>query len=99
MTGSGQKLALVAGGAGFIGSNLCDRLLAEGADVVCVDNFHTGRADNIRYLASERRFQLVEHDIIEPLPRWLAQGRFKRRRSWIVWPSLVSREASATIMR
>jgi UDP-glucuronate decarboxylase len=77
LTGSGQKLALVAGGAGFIGSNLCDRLLAEGADVVCVDNFHTGRADNIRHLASERRFQLVEHDIIEPLPRWLAQGRRK----------------------
>jgi len=70
---SEHKLALVAGGAGFIGSNLCDRLLGEGAEVLCVDNFHTGRADNLRHLASEGRFDVVEHDIIEPLPQWLSE--------------------------
>jgi UDP-glucuronate decarboxylase len=72
---SKQKLALVAGGAGFIGSNLCDRLLAQGADVICLDNFQTGRADNLRHLASETRFEVVEHDIVEPLPNWLGSAR------------------------
>ncbi|MCL6730725.1 UDP-glucuronic acid decarboxylase family protein [Sphingomonas hankyongi] len=71
------KVALVAGGAGFIGSNLCDRLLAEGAEVICLDNFQTGRSDNLQHLASETRFDVIDHDIIEPLPSELRSGRTK----------------------
>jgi nucleoside-diphosphate-sugar epimerase/spore maturation protein CgeB len=72
-----QKIALVTGGAGFIGSNLCDRLIAEGAHVVCVDNFQTGRADNLTHLEREPRFELVEHDVIDNLPQWLRGARVK----------------------
>ena len=61
-----NKVALVAGGAGFIGSHLCDRLIAEGASVVCVDNFLTGRRENLRHLDGHPRFELIEHDVIEP---------------------------------
>ena len=70
-----QKIALVTGGAGFIGSNLCDRLIAEGAHVVCIDNFQTGRADNLRHLEREPAFEFVEHDVIDNLPQWLRGGR------------------------
>ncbi|MCC7362923.1 MAG: SDR family oxidoreductase [Dehalococcoidia bacterium] len=59
---------LVAGGAGFIGSHLCARLLREGHDVVCVDNFVTGRVANLRELEDLPGFDLCEHDIIQPLP-------------------------------
>ena len=61
-----NRVALVAGGAGFIGSHLCDRLIAEGASVVCVDNFITGRRENLRHLDGHPRFELIEHDVIEP---------------------------------
>jgi UDP-glucuronate decarboxylase len=57
---------LVAGGAGFIGSHLCDRLLGEGHDVVCLDNFFTGRRDNIEHLLDHPRFELVRHDVTDP---------------------------------
>ena len=50
------KTALVTGGAGFIGSHLCDVLIAEGATVVCLDNFQTGRPQNLRHLEKESRF-------------------------------------------
>jgi nucleoside-diphosphate-sugar epimerase len=59
--------ALVAGGAGFIGSHLCDRLIADGDDVVCVDNMVTGFAKNVAHLAQNNRFQLAHADIIQPL--------------------------------
>jgi nucleoside-diphosphate-sugar epimerase len=59
--------ALVAGGAGFIGSNLCERLLDDGWSVVCLDNLITGRERNIAHLAN-RDFEFVRHDLIEPLP-------------------------------
>ena len=72
-----EKIALVTGGAGFIGSNLCHRLIAEGAHVVCVDNFQTGRADNLRHLEEEPGFEFVEHDVIDNLPLWLRGGRVK----------------------
>ena len=75
VTRGNQKLALVTGGAGFIGSNLCDRLIAEGATVVCLDNLQTGRSENFGHLASESRFQFVEHDVIHDLPQWLRGGR------------------------
>lgn len=54
---------LITGGAGFIGSHLCDRLLAEGHDVVCVDNFITGRPDNVAHLIGNSGFHLIEHDV------------------------------------
>ncbi len=58
---------LVTGGAGFLGSHLCDSLLEQGADVVCVDNFFSGSKDNIRHLFSHPYFELIRHDIIHPL--------------------------------
>ena len=58
---------LVTGGAGFIGSHLCERLVAEGHEVICLDNFFTGRRENITHLLGENRFELVRHDVIEPI--------------------------------
>ena len=57
------KRILVTGGAGFIGSHLCERLLNEGNDVICLDNFFTGSKDNIRHLLGNDHFELVRHDI------------------------------------
>ena len=57
---------LVTGGAGFIGSHLCKRLLGEGHDVICLDNYFTGRKSNIQELFENYRFELVRHDIISP---------------------------------
>ena len=54
---------LVTGGAGFLGSHLCDRLLAEGHDVIAMDNLITGSTDNIAHLSSNRRFQFIHHDV------------------------------------
>ena len=73
----GETIALVTGGAGFIGSNLCDRLIAEGTHVICLDNFQTGRAENLRHLDAEPNFEFVEHDVIDNLPHWLRGGRVK----------------------
>ena len=72
-----QKIALVTGGAGFIGTNLCERLLSEGAHVICVDNLQTGRSENVRALASHSAFEFVEHDVIDSLPQWLRGGCIK----------------------
>ena len=58
---------LVTGGAGFIGSHLCERLVGEGHDVICLDNFFTGRRENIFPLLDNPRFELVRHDVIEPI--------------------------------
>jgi UDP-glucuronate decarboxylase len=58
---------LVTGGAGFIGSHLCERLLNEGNEVVCLDNFFTGRKQNISHLLDNRDFELVRHDVTEPI--------------------------------
>ncbi len=62
-----HKAILVSGGAGFLGSHLCDRLIAEGRDVICVDNFFTGSKDNIRHLIGSPSFELIRHDITLPL--------------------------------
>jgi dTDP-glucose 4,6-dehydratase len=58
--------ALVTGGAGFLGSHLCDRLIAEGWDVVCVDSLLTGREDNLKELLGHERFEYIAHDVTEP---------------------------------
>jgi UDP-glucuronate decarboxylase len=58
---------LVSGGAGFIGSHLCERLLNEGHDVICLDNFFTGSRDNIIHLMDNHRFEVIRHDIVEPI--------------------------------
>jgi len=58
---------LVTGGAGFIGSHLCERLLGEGHDVLCLDNFFTGRRANIIKLLDNHHFELIRHDVIEPI--------------------------------
>ncbi|MGP4111516.1 NAD-dependent epimerase/dehydratase family protein [Streptomyces sp. 4N509B] len=60
------RRAVVAGGAGFIGSHLCEQLIHRGAEVVCVDNFLTGRPENLAHLANNPRFQMVERDITSP---------------------------------
>ncbi len=62
-----RKRALVTGGAGFLGSFLCERLLAEGCDVICVDNFYTGTKRNIVHLLQNPYFELIRHDITFPL--------------------------------
>jgi len=62
-----RNRTLVTGGAGFLGSHLCERLLADGHDVVCVDNFFTGSKDNIAHLLKNPRFELMRHDVTFPL--------------------------------
>jgi UDP-glucuronate decarboxylase len=58
---------LITGGAGFIGSHLCERLLGAGHEVVCLDNFFTGRRENVFHLLDNPRFELLRHDVIEPI--------------------------------
>ncbi|NTV23200.1 MAG: SDR family oxidoreductase [Nanoarchaeota archaeon] len=66
-------ISLVAGGAGFIGSHLCERLLKDKEEVICVDNLGSGSFDNIRHLTKDKNFKFIEHNIIEPLR--LIEGR------------------------
>lgn len=61
-----RKRILVTGGAGFIGSHLCEHLLNEGNEVVCLDNYFTGNRDNVFHLLDNRRFELVRHDVTTP---------------------------------
>ncbi len=61
------KRILVTGGAGFLGSHLCDRLVSAGHDVLCVDNFYTGSKDNIAHLLDQPNFELMRHDVTFPL--------------------------------
>ena len=61
-----MKRVLVTGGAGFIGSHLCERLLHDGCDVICLDNFFTGSKQNIIHLIGNRFFEFVRHDVIDP---------------------------------
>ena len=62
-----EQRILVTGGSGFLGSNLCDRLLAEGANVICVDNFFSGARSNVEHLLGHKRFELIRHDVTFPL--------------------------------
>jgi UDP-glucuronate decarboxylase len=61
------KRVLVTGGAGFLGSHLCERLLNTGCDVLCVDNFYTGTKDNVAHLLGNHRFEIMRHDVTFPL--------------------------------
>jgi UDP-glucuronate decarboxylase len=62
-----RKRVLVTGGAGFLGSHLCERLLSDGGDVLCVDNYFTGRKDNIAHLLADPHFEAMRHDVTFPL--------------------------------
>lgn len=62
-----KRRILVTGGAGFLGSHLCDRLLQEGNDVICVDNLFTGSKDNIRHLLDDPYFEFIRHDVTQPV--------------------------------
>jgi len=62
-----QSRILVTGGAGFLGSHLCDRLVAQGHDVLCLDNFFTGGKQNISHLLGKPNFELIRHDLVEPI--------------------------------
>ncbi|MDH5730489.1 MAG: SDR family oxidoreductase [Gammaproteobacteria bacterium] len=62
-----RKRILVTGGAGFLGSHLCERLLEKGHDVICVDNFFTGTKDNVEHLLDNHRFEMLRHDVTFPL--------------------------------
>jgi UDP-glucuronate decarboxylase len=62
-----RKRVLITGGAGFLGSHLCERLLQEGSDILCVDNYFTGRKDNISHLLDSRNFEAYRHDVTFPL--------------------------------
>ena len=70
-----SSTVLVTGGAGFIGSHLCDRLVREGARVLCVDSLLTGSLENIRHLQGSGGFGFIQHDIIAPLPETLFERR------------------------
>lgn len=62
-----KKRILVTGGAGFLGSHLCERLLSEGNEVICIDNLFTGSKDNIWHLIDNKNFEFIRHDIIQPI--------------------------------
>ena len=67
LRGEERMRVLVTGGAGFIGPHLCERLLSEGNEVLCLDNFFTGRRENIFHLLDNPRFELIRHDVTEPI--------------------------------
>jgi len=67
MSYAASKSILVTGGAGFVGSHLCESLLADGHSVVCADNFFTGRRSNVEHLMDNKRFELIRHDVTFPL--------------------------------
>lgn len=62
-----QKRILITGGAGFLGSHLCERLVSEGHEVLCLDNFFTGAKENIRHLLDRPNFELIRHDLAHPI--------------------------------
>ena len=64
---SNRKRILVTGGAGFLGSHLCERLLDDGNDVLCLDNFYSGTKDNIKHLIPNSNFEIMRHDVTFPV--------------------------------
>ena len=90
-----EKRILVTGGAGFLGSHLCERLLERGADIVCVDNFFTGAKRNIAHFIGAKRFELVRHDVTFSLYIEVDEiynlGRVGGTKPDSNWPSQLSR--------
>ncbi len=68
---SEPKTVAVTGGAGFLGSHLCEILIGQGHTVICLDNYHTGRSTNVRHLKETGRFTMLEHDVTDPIPESL----------------------------
>ena len=66
-TSTSLKRILVTGGAGFLGSHLCDRLVAQGHDIICLDNFFTSQKHNVAHLLPKSNFELIRHDVVEPI--------------------------------
>ena len=62
-----MEKVLVTGGAGFVGSFLCDRLINEGHEVIVIDNFFTGKKSNVLHLLDNPKFELIRHDIVQPI--------------------------------
>lgn len=62
-----QQRILVTGGSGFVGSHLCERIFADGANVLCLDSFFTGARSNVEHLLDNKRFELIRHDVIFPI--------------------------------
>ena len=62
-----MKNILITGGAGFIGSHLCEKLIEQGNHIICLDNFFTGSRKNVEHLMGNKEFELIRHDIIEPI--------------------------------
>ena len=62
-----MKQILITGGAGFIGSNICEKLLQDGNRIICVDNLYTGNMENIKHLLKNPLFEFINHDIIYPI--------------------------------
>src|SRR6202035_755778 len=67
LPGGSMMRTLITGGAGFVGSHLCERFLSEGHEVLCVDNFITGSASNVEHLRTSDRFTFIRHDISHPI--------------------------------
>ncbi len=95
----GDGRVLVAGGAGFLGSHLCERLLAQGRRVVCLDNFVTGARQNLRSVADHPQFELVQADVTEPPPD-LARGGIEQiyNLACIASPALYQAEPEQTLL-
>src|SRR3954469_25826268 len=95
-----QQEVLVAGGAGFLGSHLCERLIEAGARVTCLDNFQTGERGNLRRLSRLPGFDLVEADIVDPLPAKLLRRRFDRlyNLAWGASPPLYQADPEHTML-
>lgn len=62
-----SERVLITGGAGFLGSHLCDRMIQAGNEVICLDNYLTGRRKNIKHLLGHPNFELARHDVIDPI--------------------------------
>lgn len=73
------KRILVSGGAGFIGSHLCTKLVQDGNDVICLDNFFTGAKKNVEHLIGYTNFEIVRHDVIDPF-----RAEVERSIIWLV---------------
>ncbi|HVZ81411.1 MAG TPA: NAD-dependent epimerase/dehydratase family protein, partial [bacterium] len=73
-----RPISLVTGGAGFVGSHLCDHLISLGHQVVCVDNLITGKLENIAHLRRHPHFRFLHQDVIKGLPRFMGLPRFLR---------------------